>query len=90
MPNIGNTLAKKLNLVGIETPTQLIETGTENAFIRLIQIDKNACYNMLYAIEGAIQGIRWHNLNTIRKLELKNFFDSIQNSQKKLNHVKGQ
>jgi DNA transformation protein len=29
---------------------------------------------MLYAIEGAIQGIRWHDLEDSRKRELKEFF----------------
>ena len=28
---------------------------------------------MLYALEGAIQGIRWHCLDKVRKQELKEF-----------------
>lgn len=31
----------------------------------------------LYAIEGAIQGIRWHNLEKSRKEELKEFFGMV-------------
>jgi DNA transformation protein len=74
MPNLGKTLADKLQLVGIENAKQLIDIGAENAFIRLKTVDNDACINMLYALEGAIQGIRWHNLDILRKEELKEFF----------------
>ena len=74
MPNIGKTLADKLMLVGIKNANQLRNSGAENAFIKLKTIDNDACINMLCAIEGAIQGIRWHNLDESRKEELKAFF----------------
>ena len=74
LPNIGETLAKKLVLADITTPSQLAELGSENAFIRIKTIDETACYNMLCALEGAIQGIRWHNIDAERKAELKEFF----------------
>lgn len=73
LPNIGKTVEKKLIEVGIETPEQLIVLGAEQAFIRLAIEDEGACYNMLCALEGAIQGIRWHNLDKSRKEELKEF-----------------
>jgi len=53
----------------------LLEIGTEQAFIRLSTIDNTACFSMLQALEGAIQGIRWHDLPKERKAELKEFFD---------------
>lgn len=71
LPNIGKTLEHKLLNAGITTPEQLKETGAENAFLRLAVEDKSACYNMLCALEGAIQGIRWHQLSTERKKERK-------------------
>ncbi|MDD3878091.1 MAG: TfoX/Sxy family protein [Bacteroidales bacterium] len=74
MPNIGNVLAKKLISIDIKTPAQLIETGSEKVFLKLKTIDKNACFNMLCAIEGAIQNIRWHNLTDFRKNELLDFY----------------
>jgi len=73
LPNIGKTLEQKLTEVGITNPEQLKETGAENAFLRLAVEDKSACYNMLCALEGAIQGIRWHQLSKERKNELKEF-----------------
>lgn len=78
LPNIGKTLADKLIKVDISTPEKLIEIGSENAFIRLQAIDDGACYNMLCALEGAIQGIRWHSLDKSRKIDLKAFFDMMK------------
>jgi len=78
LPNIGLTLAEKLKLVGISTPSDLINTGSENAMIKIKTIDKDACINMLYALEGAIQGIRWHSLDKNRKTELTEFFNRLK------------
>jgi len=74
MPNIGKVVAEKLCQVGITTPEELNEIGSEQAFIRLQTIDETACLSMLQALEGAVQGIRWHNLPKVRKDELKEFF----------------
>jgi len=78
LPNIGKTLADKLIQVGINTPNDLKSTGSEDSFVRIKTVDSNACINTLYALEGAIQGIRWHNLDSARKTELKDFFDHIK------------
>lgn len=80
LPNIGKTLAQKLELVGITTEQELKKVGAENAMIKISTIDKNACINMLYALEGAIQGIRWHNLSKERKMQLTDFFRMLKNS----------
>jgi DNA transformation protein and related proteins len=72
-PNIGKTLEQKLKEVGITTPEELKSVGAENALLRIRAIDDTACINMLCALEGAIQGIRWHDLPKERKEELKQF-----------------
>ena len=77
LPNIGKTLAEKLILADIKNVGELMEAGSENAFIRLKAVDNEACLSSLYAIEGAIQGIRWHNLTKFRKEELKQFIDFL-------------
>jgi DNA transformation protein and related proteins len=74
LPNIGKVLAAQLEIVGISTSSQLKAAGSEDAFSRLATLDESACINMLYALEGAIQGIRWHNLSAERKRELLEFF----------------
>ncbi|MFH6603802.1 TfoX/Sxy family protein [Maribacter algicola] len=75
LPNIGKTLADKLNSIGIKSEQELKQLGSENAIIKIATIENSgACINMLYALEGAIQGIRWHGLDNERKQELKEFY----------------
>ena len=78
LPNIGKTLAEKLNIIGILNEQDLKEIGSENAIIKIATIENNGvCINMLYALEGAIQQIRWHNLSNKTKQELKEFYKMI-------------
>jgi DNA transformation protein len=76
--NIGSTLSDKLLSAGIDSIDQLKSAGSEDTFIRIRTIDPSACLNMLYALEGAIQDIRWHDLDLSRKNELKDFFDTLK------------
>lgn len=74
-PNIGTVLAKKLESVGIDSREKLIEIGSKDALARIATIEDNdVCINMLYALEGGIQGIRWHGLSKDEKMELKEYF----------------
>lgn len=74
LPNIGKELERQLNEVGITTFEQLSEIGSKEAWLRIKNSDDSACINRLYALEGAIQGIRWHNLSEEIKKELKEFY----------------
>jgi DNA transformation protein and related proteins len=67
-----------LSKAGINSLKELKKAGNENASIRIMTIDNSACLSMLYAIEGAIQEIRWHNLDKAGKNELRNFFNSVK------------
>ena len=79
LPNIGKVLAKNLNLIGISKPQDLKSKGTERIILELLTIPHHGvCINMVYAIEGAIQGIRWHGLSVERKNELKEFYKSLR------------
>ena len=78
LPNIGKELSHMLSEVDINTPEELKQVGTENTFLRLKAIDPGACLSKLCAIEGAIQGIRWHNIDPGRKNELRHFFEMIK------------
>lgn len=74
MPNIGKTLEEKLEKVGIETSSDLVVFGSKVSFERIHKVDDDACLSTLYALEGAIQGIRWHGLDIEKKEELKDFY----------------
>jgi DNA transformation protein and related proteins len=75
LPNIGEVLADKLEQAGIKNEKELKIMGSEKAFLLVKEVDPKACINHLYALEGAVQGIRWHSLAKDKKNELKEFFD---------------
>lgn len=79
LPNIGKTLAQKLQEVDIYTEEDLKRLGSEVAIIKISSLENGgACINMLYALEGAIQNVRWHSLSMLKKEELKQFYYSLQ------------
>ena len=64
--------------IGIKSESDLKKVGSENAIIKISTLENNgACLNMLYALEGAIQRIRWHNLDKEKKQELKDFYNIL-------------
>ena len=78
LPNIGKTLALKLNAINITSFEELKAIGSKKAIVKILTLENSgACINMLYALEGAIQGIRWHGLSIERKQELKSFYKLI-------------
>jgi DNA transformation protein and related proteins len=77
LPNIGSTLAGLLQEAGINTPADLYDIGSLQAFIRVKAIDNDACFSKLCALEGAVEGIRWHSLSKAKKEELKSFFSMV-------------
>jgi len=78
LPNIGNIVENQLNTIGIETYDQLKKIGSKQAWLKIRSIDESACINRLYALEGAIQGIRWHNLSDEVKRDLKEFYNEVK------------
>ncbi len=83
LPNIGKVLAEKLRKADIHSYHELKKVGAEKAFLRIKAFDKEACLSSLNAIEGAIEGIRWHELPGDRREELKQFFEMQKNLKKK-------
>ncbi|HOT14211.1 MAG TPA: TfoX/Sxy family protein [Bacteroidales bacterium] len=78
LPNIGETLAEKLEKAGIEDEKKLKVLGSEKAFLLIKEIDPKASLNNLYSIEGAIQGVKSALLSKEKKDELKEFFQLCQ------------
>ena len=82
LPNIGKELEKKLGSVGIHTPNELKNLGSVEALRRISKTNNSGCLSMLYALEGAIQGIRWHHLSADDKRRLKEQFLKNKNGQR--------
>ena len=72
--NIGKDTERKLIQVGIDSFEKLEALGSEQAFLRLQTIDEGACINLLYGLEGAIEGIRDSDLSPAKKQELLQFY----------------
>jgi len=77
LPNVGRVLERNLRAVGIDTPEQLREAGSREAFLRIRLHDPGACLHMLYGLEGAVQGIRDTLLSDETKKDLKNFYKNL-------------
>ena len=74
LPNIAAKLEAQLNDVGINTVDELKQIGSHEAWLRILARDSSACLMRLSALEGAIQGIRWHYLDDETKASLKVFY----------------
>jgi DNA transformation protein len=71
LPNIGQVLAQKLRRAGIASYDDLVDLGSVEAYLRIWDRQDLIGYNMLYALEGAIQGVRWHDLPTEQRQRVK-------------------
>jgi DNA transformation protein len=71
LPNIGPELATQLRHVGITTAEDLVHTGAVKAWQRLVNAGLRDCVHSLLALEGAIEGVRWHQISLERREELK-------------------
>jgi len=78
LPNISKVISADLQKAGITTPEELKKIGSKEAFIRIrMHADADACVSKLCALEGAIQGVRWHLLPDEVKAELKVFHKAL-------------
>ena len=74
LPNIADKLEAQLIEVGIPSVDALKQAGSREAWMQIAAIDPSACYMRLCALEGAIQGVRWHHLDEETKRSLKEFY----------------
>ena len=75
LPNIAAKLEGQLNDAGIMTAEELKRVGSREAWLRILARDPSACIMRLSALEGAIQGVRWHYLDDKTKASLKEFYN---------------
>ncbi|MCF7911570.1 MAG: TfoX/Sxy family protein [Candidatus Cloacimonetes bacterium] len=74
LPNIGKIMAEMLSEVGVNTAEELFSLGSKKTFMKLVEAGNEVCISMLYSLEGAIQDIRWHDLDRQKREELKKFY----------------
>lgn len=65
LSNIGKVIEQQLYEVGITTYEQLEKSGSKQAWLKIKSIDPSACIHRLYALEGAIQGIKKSQLPAV-------------------------
>lgn len=80
LQNIGRVTEKLLSAVEINTPEKLIEMGSKEAFLGIRVLDPTACLNMLYGLEGAVQGIKDTELSIETRQDLKTFYKQHPNT----------
>ena len=78
LPNIGKTLAAELNDIGVTNRDQLIALGSVEATRSIAKTRSGACHSLLFALEGAIRGVRWHSLPKVVRARLKDRFDECK------------
>ncbi len=78
LPNIGKDTADLLARAGIDSAEKLISTGSHGAWLKIRAIDPSACLSRLCGLEGAVRGVRWHQLDADIKRELKAFYEKYK------------
>jgi TfoX C-terminal domain len=74
LPNIGKIMAERLSEAGVNTVEELLAFGSKKTFMKMVEQDSEVCISMLFSLEGAIQGIRWHDLDRQKREDLKKFY----------------
>ncbi|NLH43189.1 MAG: TfoX/Sxy family protein [Planctomycetes bacterium] len=79
LPNIGAVMADTLRRVGVETPADLKAAGSIEVLLRIHQTipDDKACVHKLYALEGAIRGVRSNDIPQGERAELWQRFKAL-------------
>jgi DNA transformation protein and related proteins len=79
MPSLGRTSAEMLIEAGILSPEMLRKAGPEEAWRRLrFAHGKRVTINFIYAIDIAISGGRWDEMDPDRQEQLKNTAEAIK------------
>lgn len=79
--NIGPTILKRLNEIGIYSKTDLAEVTSAKAYQKICEQNPNqtfpVCY-YLYSLEGALLGLHWDDVPKDLKKELLQRVDQLR------------
>lgn len=70
---------RELEQVGIKNLEDLKSIGSAQALVMIHNNSGEGCINMLYALEGAIKGIRWHDLTREEKAIVQKEYKELIN-----------
>lgn len=70
MLNIGAKSGAWLRQVGLRTHDDLAAVGSLEAFLRVKRAGFKPSLNLLYALEGALMGCHWQQVDSTRRAEL--------------------
>ncbi len=75
LPNIRKELAVRLHSIGINDLETLQKIGSIKAVMLMTDALGKGCHSTLYALEGALEGVRWHQLLRQVRQQLKSELD---------------
>lgn len=70
LPNLGPVSAKLLLEAGFENFNQIKEFGAATTFLRVERLGKPVSNNLLWALQGAIEGVDWRGIDSRKKQQL--------------------
>ena len=82
LPNIGKMLNNQLIRIDVTDADDLKKLGSKKAFLMLKKLnspDRFYCIQMLYSLEGAIEGVPYNKLSKEKKDDLLEFFRQNNN-----------
>lgn len=74
--NIGEEVNSQLHHAGIHDIKTLKKLGSKEAWLKIQKDDPTACIHRLYALEGAIRGVKKKDLSADTKTALKEFYNT--------------
>lgn len=77
MKNLGASSINLLAHIGIRTPDDLRAVGSVNAYRRIRQHGARVSVALLYALEGALLGISWQDMDIGLKAQLVQMAERI-------------
>jgi DNA transformation protein len=69
-PNLGPKSAEILARAGLTTLAQLQAVGAVAAYVRAKRTGANVSLNLLWALEGAVSGLRWQEVARVHRTSL--------------------
>jgi DNA transformation protein len=79
LPNLGPTLTAELLAAGVDSPARLRNLGAAAAWERVRQANpERDCASSLLALEGAVRGIRWTQIDAAERRRIARYARSLR------------